>query len=274
MSVEAVEPASVRSFAKRFAEDGFVSPLRVLPEDEAAVLASRLDALFDAPPAGVVLPWLYKTHLLFTWMDALVRRPAIVDAVADLLGPDILMFDADVWRKGPGETRHISWHQDAKYWSLAPMDVVTVWIALTPATPENGCLRFARGSHLGGKLEHAEMRAADNMLSRGQTIHGIDPDSIVVAPLAAGEASIHHGLTAHGSGPNTTTAPRIGVAAKYLSARARQAEPPGWSGILVRGDDHGLFPLERSPASDLSADAVAEHHRRMAPHAPTGFIHM
>jgi ectoine hydroxylase-related dioxygenase (phytanoyl-CoA dioxygenase family) len=260
--------------ANRFAEDGFVSPLRVLPAGEAAALAARLDALFDAPPTAVALPWLYKTHLLFTWMDALVRRPEIVDAVSQILGPDVLMFDADVWRKAPGETRHISWHQDAKYWSLAPMDVATVWIALTPATPENGCLRFARGSHRDGKRDHVETRAGDNMLSRGQTIFGIDPDTIVTAPLAAGEASIHHGLTAHGSGPNTTVAPRIGVAAKYLSARARQAEGPPWSGILVAGRDHGHFALETSPAADLSPEAIAEHHRRMAPHAPTGFIHM
>lgn len=47
--------------------------------------------------------------------------------------------------------------------------MVTAWVALTPSTPANGCLRFLRGSHL-SQLPHQDTYAPGNMLLKGQSI--------------------------------------------------------------------------------------------------------
>ncbi len=48
---------------------------------------------------GVTHSWYYEARLLFTWMDALVRLPTTLDVVERLIGSDILLMSADVWRK-------------------------------------------------------------------------------------------------------------------------------------------------------------------------------
>lgn len=259
------------SLAERYAQDGFVSPIRALDPAQAADAVARLAAVTPDRVAGIAHPWLYKAHLLFPWIDAIARAPRLLDAVEAVLGPDLLLLSADIWRKEPGETRHISWHQDAGYWHAEPMAVLTAWVALTPATVENGCMRFARGGHRLPRLDHEETYAGDNMLSRGQTIERhVDPSSVVDNPLEPGEASLHHALLPHASGPNRTAAPRIGLALKYLPASVRQTGGPPWLCTLVRGRDHGHFPLEVAPDAELSAAARAEHHRW---HAATRYIH-
>ena len=121
-----------------------------------------------------------------------MRDPRILAPVTEILGPDVTVMSADIWRKVAGETRHISWHQDASYWSLEPLEIMTAWIALTPATRENGCMRFAPGSHK-RRVEHRNTFAADNMLSHGQTVQlEIDEASTVEDVLSPGEMSLHH----------------------------------------------------------------------------------
>jgi hypothetical protein len=75
-----------------FRRDGFYSPVRVMPRDDAAKYRRALEA--HEAKAGQPLQgnWRHKTHLLFTWADELVHHPKIVDAVEDLLGPNILCW--------------------------------------------------------------------------------------------------------------------------------------------------------------------------------------
>src|SRR3954454_9244690 len=75
-----------------------------------------------------------KPHLLYTWLDALVRNDRILDAVEALHGPDLLCWGAQFFAKPPGDAAYVSWHQDATYWGLSSNDVVTAWVALSPST--------------------------------------------------------------------------------------------------------------------------------------------
>jgi ectoine hydroxylase-related dioxygenase (phytanoyl-CoA dioxygenase family) len=256
----------------RYARDGYLLPLRALSAAEASGLLARLDAVRPAAVAAVRHPWFYKAYLLFTWLDALVRDPRIVDPVADLLGPDVAVMSADLWRKAPGESRHISWHQDASYWHLEPLEILTAWIALTPATVENGCMRFAAGTHR-RRVEHVNTYAPDNMLSHGQTAQlAIDEASVVDDVLAPGEMSLHHALLAHASGPNRTAAPRVGIAIRYLPGHVRQRGGPPISVMMVRGRHSGNLVLETPPAADLDETAIAQHTRLLEPHAATRYV--
>ncbi|MGY8996069.1 MAG: phytanoyl-CoA dioxygenase family protein [Alphaproteobacteria bacterium] len=256
-----------------YGRDGCTGPVRVLSEAAAAEVLVQLDNVREEDVAPVKHPWFYKSYLLFTWMNQLVRNPAILDAVAPIVGPDLMVMSADIWRKNPGETRHISFHQDAGYWSLDPLDITTAWVALTPATVENGCMTFALGTHKLRLVEHDNTYAPDNMLSHGQTARiDVENRDQVAVVLQPGEISMHHALLAHGSGPNTTHQPRVGICIRYLPGRIRHTSGPPLSAMLVRGQHHGNLMLEDPPTADLSPEAIAQHTRLLEPHAATRYV--
>ncbi len=263
-----LSPAQVEAFRWR----GYLLPLRALGEAEAAALLARIDAVKPEDVAAVRHPWYYKSYLLFTWLDALVRYPRILGPVKDILGPDVMVMSADIWRKDPEERRHISWHQDASYWHLDPLEILTAWIALMPATPANGCMQFAAGTHK-SRVEHENTYAPDNMLSHGQRAKlEIDEASVVFDALAPGEMSLHHALLAHASGPNTTGEPRVGLAIRYLPGNVRQSGGPPVSVMVVSGRHTGNLALETPPAQDLSPAAIAQHERLLEPHAASRYV--
>ena len=81
-----------------------------------------------------------------------MHAPEILDAVEDLIGPDIRLFHLTVWPKDPGTGTYVSWHQDATYFALDPICHVTAWVALTDAPIEAGCMEVVPGSHKLGQL--------------------------------------------------------------------------------------------------------------------------
>jgi len=255
-----------------YRRDGFLGPIRVMSPEDAAGYLSRLDAVREDDVAGIPHPWFYKSYLLFTWMNELVRLPALLDAAERVVGPDIMVMSADIWRKVAGETRHISVHQDASYWSLDPLDITTAWVALTPATIANGCMRFALGSHR-ERVEHVNTYAADNILSHGQTAQ-FDLASFPAYDneLEPGEISLHHALLGHGSGPNTTDGDRVGICIRYLPGRIRRTGGPPLSAMVVRGRHEGNLIVEEPPEADLTPEAIAQHTRLLEPHAATRYV--
>jgi len=239
-----------------YREQGIVHPLHALPAAEAAALHARYQAQADFIKGRNN----QKPHLLFTWLDALVRDPRIVDAVESLLGPDLFCWGAQFFAKPAGDAAYVSWHQDATYWGLSSPDVATAWVALTPSTPESGCMRVVPGTHR-SQVPHEDRFDDANLLSRGQEVAvKVDPATVVDVVLQPGEMSLHHVLLFHGSEPNRSALPRIGFAIRYVPTHVRQLSPIRDSALLVRGNDaYGHFEHEQSPESDLHPDAVARH---------------
>jgi ectoine hydroxylase-related dioxygenase (phytanoyl-CoA dioxygenase family) len=202
----------------------------------------------------------HKVHLLFTWANELARHPAVLDAVEDIIGPDILCWSTSFFIKEAHSPSFVSWHQDATYWGLSTTDVITAWIALSDVPMASGPMKFWPGSHLRNQLEHRDTFDNDNLLSRGQEIAvEVPAGEGVDVPLTAGEISLHHVLLAHASGPNTTADRRIGLAVRYIPPHVRQLKVRD-SATLVRGrDTHGNFDLEPAPRADLDAAALAAH---------------
>ena len=253
-------------------QQGFIFPLRVLSKTQAADVLHRLDSITAEQIVALQNPWFYKSYLLFTWLDELVRAASVLDRVMAILGPDIICFSCDIWRKQAGETRHISWHQDASYWRFDPPEVLTAWISLTSSTRKNGCMRFAPGSHLLGAIRHVDTFAFDNMLSHGQVVdHAIDESASVYAQLQAGECSLHHCLLAHASSPNNTAKDRVGLCIRYAPGALRQIDGPPVSAMTVRGQATGNLIEEHPPTNDLSPGAIEQHNRLLGPHAPTRY---
>jgi ectoine hydroxylase-related dioxygenase (phytanoyl-CoA dioxygenase family) len=244
----------------QFRRDGYYFPVPVLSRAEAEHFRRCLEqheARTGKPLQG---NWRHKAHLLFTWADQLVHHPKILDAIGDLIGPDFLCWNTNFFIKEASNPGFVSWHQDSTYWGLDPDDVVTAWVALTDATPENGYMQFLPGSHKIEQLPHVDTFHKDNLLSRGQEIAvEVDRSKGVGVPLQAGEMSLHHIKLVHGSQPNTTGDRRIGLAIRYIPTYVRQTKVRD-SAMLVRGTDkYHHFDYEPRPRHDLDEAAQAAH---------------
>ena len=253
------------SAVERYHRDGFYFPVPVLTPDEARECRRRLEAVEAANGGQLSGELRQKPHLLFTWLADLVRHPAILDAVEDVLGPNLLVWSTSFFIKGPRDAAFVSWHQDATYWGLSEPDVVTAWVAFTEATVDNGAMRMVPGSH-GEQLAHRDTFAANNLLSRGQEIEvEVDEARGVDIVLRAGEMSLHHVRMVHGSPPNRSNDRRIGFAIRYIPTYVRQLAGEIDGAMLVRGvDAHHYYVPERAPAADLSPEARAHHAESVA----------
>jgi len=244
----------------QYRRDGFYFPLPVLSAGEARTYRDKLEAHERATGGPLAGGMRHKVHLLFTWAHELTRHPAILDAVEDVIGPNILCWGTNFFIKEAHSPSFVSWHQDATYWGLSTSDVITAWVAFADAPVESGAMKFWPGSHLKQQLAHHDTFAKDNLLTRGQEIAVDVPEGQGVdVPLKAGEMSLHHVLLAHGSAPNTTGDRRIGLAIRYIPPHVRQLKMRD-TAMLVRGrDTHGHFDLEPAPHADLDAAALAAH---------------
>jgi ectoine hydroxylase-related dioxygenase (phytanoyl-CoA dioxygenase family) len=207
-----------------------------------------------------------KPHLLLTWLNELIRDPRILDPVESVLGPDILCWGSGFFVKNAHDPARVTWHQDSTYWGLSKPDIVTAWVAFTPSTTENGCMRVVPGTHTLQQLPHRDTFASDNLLSRGQEIAvSVDESKAVDIVLEPGQMSLHHVLLVHGSEPNDSAFRRIGFAIRYVPTYVKQLAGVVDSATLVRGvDNYGNFALEPAPRSDFHSDAVAFHAETLA----------
>lgn len=243
-------------------EAGYAFPVRVLSDQETAAY-DRAFRGYEAQARGPLQrAYEHKLHLVAGWAADLVHHPSILDAVEDILGPDILCWTTNLLAKEAGDGRYVSWHQDAPYWRLEPHEVVTAWIALTPSTPEMGCMRVIPGSHQRPTVPHHDLFDPDNMLTRGQRLV-TEPEETdgAAMPLRPGEISLHHVRLSHSSPPNRSNERRVGIAIRYMSANVKKMGRPE-SAMLVRGKDrNGYFALESRPAVDFGLAARMAHNR-------------
>jgi len=225
---------------------------------EAGQFMRRVEALEAVRPGWLLAKTTKKPHLLLTWLNDLIRAEKILDSVEMLLGPNILCWGASFFAKRARDPGMVTWHQDSTYWGLSSADVVTVWLAFTPSTRANGCMRVIPGSHTADQLPHRDTYAPNNLLTRGQEIAvEVDASTAVDVELAAGQFSLHHVRLVHGSEPNTSDEPRIGFAIRYLPTYVRQVSGNLDSATLVRGvDEWGHFELEPKPEEDFDSRAV------------------
>jgi ectoine hydroxylase-related dioxygenase (phytanoyl-CoA dioxygenase family) len=244
----------------KFKRDGYFFPVRVFDAATALHYRQALERHERASGAPLQGNLRHKTHLLFTWADELVHNETILDAVEDVIGPDILCWTTNFFIKEASNPGFVSWHQDSTYWGLDPDDVVTAWVAFTDVTLENGCMQVIPGTHKVAQLQHSDTFHKDNLLSRGQEIAvEVDKSKAVPLLLKAGEISLHHIKLVHGSEPNHSSDRRIGLAIRYIPTYVKQTKVRD-SAMLVRGvDKFHNFDYESRPLHDLDAAALATH---------------
>jgi hypothetical protein len=245
--------------------DGYLFPIEVAAASQVKTWRSALEQIErDWLDNGLPLPLnTYKrvnAQVVMPLACEIGLHSPILDAVEGVLGLDVMLYSVEFLTK-EAHTKHVvTMHQDLAYWGMGDMDnILTAWLALSPATTTSGCMDFVQGSHKNEILDHEDSFDELNLLSRGQEIAvDVTEADKVAVELAPGCISLHHGLTIHGSGPNQSDDRRIGVAIRYVSAKMRKAGGAKDYAILARGT-HGKdsFTTYHPPAALFDDQSMA-----------------
>jgi len=146
-----------------------------------------------SPKIGYIGSRLMRTAEVRIWHDQVIHKPGV--------GPD-----------GGGEkSGNVGWHQDCAHWQCAnTTNFCTAWVALQDTDLSNGGMRTIVGSHKWGLMPEAYTFGEKDLEEMRRRFESPDHEWIdEPCILKAGEASFHHGLCFHGSGPNLSTEPRL-----------------------------------------------------------------
>ena len=226
---------------------GFAFAIRVLSAAEAEhyrAECDKLETLLGGRPKTIEVR---QMHLHFPWAYRLAAHPRVLDAVEDLLGPNLLIWATELFAKHPHDSAvSIAWHRDRAYMGLDAERTVTAWIALTSSGPKNGGMRVAREAD---RTRYLQVDGDDKTVA-AKRVSPPAEDQIVDVELQAGEMSLHDVHVLHGSGANHSPDKRVGFAVRFTTPETRPAidRPPA---ILVRGEDRwNHFELIAPPRED------------------------
>jgi non-heme Fe2+,alpha-ketoglutarate-dependent halogenase len=247
-----------------YRNDGFLFPIPALtPSEVATCLAglARLEADLGCPVAEADVKWRSHAYAHSPWFNTLIRHPRILDAIEDVIGPNILVWTSTFFIKEPHSPTFAAWHQDGTYFGLEPKEQVCAWVALTDASEEAGCMEQLSSHGAPRQYHHAPLGLANSINRAGQTImEPFDDTAPVAMALPAGSFSLHHELAVHRSAPNNATHRRIGIGLNYIPTRVRVNGPVRLCAMLVRGEDtYGHFDLVEPPSAERDEAALAVH---------------
>ncbi|MBT5110449.1 MAG: hypothetical protein HOM25_17355 [Rhodospirillaceae bacterium] len=247
-----------------YKQNGFLHPFPMLSAAEtSACLAGlgRFEQWLGAPVTKADMKWRSFTYTHLPWVDAIARDPRILDVVEDLIGPDILVWTSTFFIKEPMTPNYAAWHQDSTYFGLEPLEQVAIWIALTDASHEAGCMEVLPTHGAGRQMHHAALRLENSINGGGQAIvEPFDEGGSSEMALNAGSFSAHDTLCVHRSAPNRAAHRRIGLGFNFIPAHVRPNTGRRMPALLVRGTDKGgHFDLLSPPSGELEPEGLAQH---------------
>jgi phytanoyl-CoA hydroxylase len=217
------------TIGKRFRDAGYVlergllaaQEVHELKEEAVALLERSRDqlGLNEVEPAarlGAVL-CVHQPHKLSDVFLRYARHPRIVSVLRELIGENVKMVQTQLFIKGPGKPGN-GWHQDESAIPTRDRSLVGVWIALDPASRENGCLRVVPGTHATGYLFPSAVHGQPLRYDFETIATGFDETASVDLRAEPGDAIFFHGYLVHGSEPNTSAAFRRALTVHYMNA--------------------------------------------------------
>jgi ectoine hydroxylase-related dioxygenase (phytanoyl-CoA dioxygenase family) len=218
-----------------------------------------------------------KPNLLSSVFDKLAFDEEILKHVKKVIGDDIYIWSSAFFFKGPSDGKIVSFHQDNPYWQLTSDNVVTAWIALTDSNKTCGALEVVPTSHKHGLIQSLDVEnarqsylsgekttPAEDLLSYSQNLDEfMQKNPPVTLKLEAGQFSLHHVNTAHGSGKNNSKNNRIGFAVRYISSDTKHEHESKDSGIYVCGKENSYFANEERPKIDFGTEEIKTYELAM-----------
>ena len=212
--MQALNPEEI----ERYQQDGIVVPAKGFDPATVAAMHAKLDSFLvdqGITDADYVPDIIERDP---SWLDYAVR-PEILDAVAQLIGEDIIVWGSALFCKAGKGGRATPWHQDGHYWPIRPLETVSAWIAIDDVNTENSCLRVIPGSHRDRVSYSHDTDNSDaiilNQVLKPEHFEGAPPCDIELAP---GRFSIHDVYLVHGANPNNSGKRRAGMVFRYMPA--------------------------------------------------------
>lgn len=217
----------------RYVESGYIICRKVVDPGLIERARDHVHRTIDAHPTlsyeQLHMQPLYRTDPFYL---ELVRQPGMIDIATAILGPDLALFAAGYIIKAPGNSAAVLWHQDGNYWPLEPMEVCTLWLAITESSMDNGCMRVVPGTHTLTLQSHSSRSDVRNLLDSQIDPASVDESRAVDLQLAPGDVSIHHPNIIHGSNPNQSPDKwRLNLVARVIRSSTRVTNPD-WPGVF------------------------------------------
>lgn len=257
---------------KEFHTKGFLGPFTAISEEEMSVFRTRLEKELDISSKAFGFKTVRDRHLDAPFIMDLFSKPEITEVLAQLLGPDILLWRSHVFNKPPGGAL-IPWHQASTYMledykqpilhtpNKNTLFQLTVWIAVDESTLENGCIEFIPGSH-------SQMRKIS--IGKGEKFYSsqfemdvdLEKNKPVPMPLKPGQFVVFSERCVHGSKANNTNNRRMGINFRAItpetSAYKDQSEHyaahhqltwdlKNWHMVTLRGEDRFKLSKIKKP---------------------------
>ena len=223
-----------------FRKQGFLGPFTAFqPEEMERAQRIIYDRVLPTPtpycPFG-----LRVRHLDSRTVYELCNSPAIIGRMQSLFGPDLILWNSNLFDKPPakpGRLEEYPWHQDHYNWQMEPVLNISAWLAITPATIENGCVEVIPGSH---RLIIPSIRETDpgSSLRFGGVASDpayVDDTKKVAMTLEPGQFFLFNERLLHHSNPNRSQSRRLGLAVRITVPLAKISE--AFPGILISGQD-------------------------------------
>ena len=189
--------------------------MRMLESGEGRSEGRNLDLIARDGGGDTVLPTVLQPSLYATELRKLPYRKTALAVARQLLGPQAAFVGDHTIFKPVHKGGPTPWHQDEAFREPCfEYDEISIWIALTDSTIENGAMQYIPRSHLLGVLPHrlnGDAKEANTI----ECYAGFDPKSAAIRPIPAGAMIIHHGRTVHGSAGNKTNTPRLAYILQY-----------------------------------------------------------
>jgi phytanoyl-CoA hydroxylase len=225
----------LQKIRQEYDRDGFVTVRQVLDIDLMQEAVCHVNWLRDKNPD--LRPEQFRSNLMRDdpfWVR-LISDERLLDVVEVFIGPNIALFSSHYICKPPHDGQAVLWHQDGSYWPLDPMEVVTLWLAVSDSTRDNGCMRVIPGTH---DVELQAMQDSENIPNViGSSIDEslVEESRAVDIELKAGDLSIHHPNVIHGSNANTSGHWRHGLTIRYMPTSTRILDPDRGCPFILRG---------------------------------------
>src|SRR5678815_582886 len=236
-----------------YEELGFLDSIPILCVDEARWFRTEVEKTCAA--LGGRVTRLDGPHLYFRWAWELSTHPRVLDCMEHLIGPNILLKSTRLFYKFAQSASFVGWHQDGITERVDQAYVPAIWLGLTEATAENGCLRVVPRSHRLGLVPHADRPNPNNLTTDGLTAQ-VEIDSPHDIVMREGEMSLHHPLILHASNPNESEESRIGFSATY-STPALTASRTAVAWVRGDGPRDRFTIVDEPPERSLEAAAAA-----------------
>ncbi|WP_369642483.1 phytanoyl-CoA dioxygenase family protein [Acidovorax sp. A79] len=246
---------------EQFRTQGYVGPFTAFTPQEMEKFRATVRERVLPTPTPYCPFGLRVRHLDSRTVHEMCSAPAIVERMASIYGPDLVLWNSNLFNKPPArpeQPEEYPWHQDHYNWNMEPILNISAWLAITSATLENGCVEIIPGSH-----RQIIPPAVDTDPAMSLRFGGIasDPAYVdetrkVALVLEPGQFFLFNERLLHHSNPNRTMEHRLGLAVRVTVPIAKVSEP--FPCVMLRGEDRmGFNRYIEAPLDEPDAHWVA-----------------